>query len=125
MFFLSAILYATLLIFAAWQVGRQPGWLKKLGVTGKNLKAGLSWGLLGGWPPLASRRSFLTLSVHLLENWGWIESWLKGLREINVKAGVGRVDLIVAFVVVVLIGPLCEEAFSGATSIRPCAGSWG
>ena len=46
-FFLSTILYATLLIFAAWQVGGQPGWLKKLGVTGKNLKAGLSWGLLG------------------------------------------------------------------------------
>jgi membrane protease YdiL (CAAX protease family) len=110
-FFLSAILYATLLIFAAWQVGGQSGWLKKLGVTGRNLKAGLSWGLLGGLATFGFTAIFLTLSVHLLQNWGWIESWLKGLREINVKAGVGQVDLIVAFVVVVLIGPICEEAF--------------
>jgi membrane protease YdiL (CAAX protease family) len=110
-FFLSAILYATLLVFAAWQVGGQPGWLKKLGVTGRNLKAGLSWGLLGGLATFGFTAIFLTLSVHLLQNWGWIESWLKGLREINVKAGVGQVDLIVAFVVVVLIGPICEEAF--------------
>ncbi len=111
MLFLSSILYAILLVFAAWQVGGQPGWLKKLGVTLKNLKAGLSWGLLGGLVTFGFTAIFLTLSVHLLKNWGWIESWLRGLREINVKAGVGNVDLIVAFVVVVLIGPLCEEAF--------------
>ncbi len=113
--FISAILYATLLAFAAWQVGGQAGggagWLRELGVSGRNLKESLPWGLLGGLASFGFTVLLLSLSVRLLQGWGWIEHWLKGLMEINVQAGVGRADLVLAFVVVVLVGPVCEEAF--------------
>lgn len=92
-------------------MGGEPGGLERLGITTRNLKAGLSWGVPAGLATYGLTALSLFVSVHLLENWGWIESWLRGLREINVSADVSRVDLLVTFVVVVLIGPVCEEAF--------------
>jgi hypothetical protein len=113
--FISAVLYATMLAFAAWQVGGQAGggagWLKQLGVSGRNLKECLSWGLLGGLACFGFTTILLSVSDWFLKNSGLGENWVYGLIKLNVKAGVGRLDLALAFLVVVLIGPLCEEAF--------------
>lgn len=111
----SAALYATLLAFAAWQAGGAAGggggWLRELGMSGRGLKECLPWGLLGGLVSFGLTAALLSASDWFLQNSGLGDNWVYGLIKLNVKAGVGGLDMVLAFVVIVLVAPFCEEAF--------------
>jgi hypothetical protein len=124
---ISLLLYSCTVFFAvavAWKYGDAA---TELGLHGENLPASLGFGFLGGslayW--LGTASAFL--SYALLGRVAWVEGWLQGFFDINVKDVTG-LDLLVVGLVVVVAAPVCEEIFFRGylyPAMRKSMGVWG
>lgn len=107
---ISILLYSTTLGFAFLVVNPHGEMWKRLGMHTANLSAALGLGIIGGsltfWAVTASG----LLSKGLLERVGWLEEWLRGFFDVNVKNATG-LDLLVAGLVIIVVAPVCEEIF--------------
>ena len=80
-------------------------------MSGRGLKECLPWGCWADWVSFGLTAALLLASDWFLQNSGLGDNWVYGLIKLNVKAGVGGLDMVLAFVVIVLVAPFCEEAF--------------
>jgi len=108
---LSLLLYGGLLAFVALQVGSRPGAAAALGIRRKGAASAVGAGLLVGAVGFGLNFALLSLATRLMEGWGWLDRWLRGLMEINAGNVPGRWDLAVTVLVVLVLAPACEEIF--------------
>jgi hypothetical protein len=110
-FFLSTLLYSLFLLFAITVVNRYEPPAAALGLRRRGLKTSLAAGMIGGTVSFWISVALAALSLGLFGKLAWLERWLQGLRDLNIKSGVSRTDLLIVFLIVVLAAPLCEEIF--------------
>ncbi len=108
---LSLLLYGGLMGFVALQVGDVPGTAAVLGLKKDRFLPAAAWGLLAGVLGFGLNYALLELSERLMGSWGWLDSWLRGLMEIDAGSVPGRWDMAVTALVVLLLAPFCEEVF--------------
>lgn len=123
----SLLLYSSCLFFAFIAVSRYGSALGEIGVRKTNLPSSLGMGFVGGamsyWLAMAS----LFLSFAFLSRFTWIEDWLQGFFDVNVKAASG-IDVFIFGLVVVIAAPICEEVFFRGylyPPMREKLGVWG
>ena len=124
---LSTLLYPAMLFFAFITVSRYGPALGEMGLHGRNLPASLGLGIIGGslafWMAVAAG----ALSVALFNGVGWIEKWLQGFSDVNVKNTTGT-DLLIAGIIIIVAAPICEEIFFRGylyPAMRNRLGVWG
>ncbi len=108
---LSMVVYTMFTFFAVITVSRYGNATESLGLITWDVKSSLAMGLVGGVVCYWLSMAFALLSYASLHNLEWVEKWLEGLFEVNMKSGVSGVDLIIAFLLIVVAAPICEEIF--------------
>ncbi len=108
---LSTVLYTMFTFFAVITVSRYGAAAESLGLVAWDIKSSLGLGLAGGVVCYWLSAAFALLSYAALHNLEWMENWLEGLFEVNMKSGVSGVDLFIAFLLIVVAAPICEEIF--------------
>lgn len=124
---LSLLLYSSMLAFAFIAVSRYGRVAEEMGLHGRNLPSSLGLGFVGGslafWLAMASA----FLSQGLLNRLGWVEKWLEGFFDVNVKKVTGT-DMLIAGIIIVVAAPICEEIFFRGylyPAMRNRLGIWG
>lgn len=107
---LSLLLYSTTLFFAFIVVSRYGPALQEIGFTRKNLPSSLGLGFVGGALSFGLAMVSVFLSMGLFERLDWVERWLQGFFDLNLKDVTGM-DMLIAGVIIVIVAPICEEIF--------------
>lgn len=106
----SLLLYSSSLAFAFLVVSRYGNTRELLGMHGKNLAGSLGLGVVCGSLAFWIGTAGSLMSAGLLERVSWVEEWLHGFFDVNVKSVTGP-DLLVAGLVIIVAAPVCEEIF--------------
>lgn len=107
---ISLLLYSSTLAFTFLAASRYGNARKLLGMHGENLPGSLGLGVISGSLAFWIGTAGSLISAGLLERVSWVEEWLRGFFDVNVKSITGA-DLLVAGLVIVVAAPVCEEIF--------------